>query len=483
MPGPLLSRIPLIGKHLFSNEYVNKLTPTALQNLGQTYRNVIGLGNNPAFASGAFKQLDQQRISDNDEVPVKTKGPYGASILDKINDKSNPDASQAAKEVKNKIAEALVPRNAYDKAMKKFNENSATFKDLIKQIPGGNFGAEDVIGTFKYYIDKSRTAIVAQQDLDKQMLAAQFDNKDFKDNVMKAYSIDRTDPDADKRIGDLKTNMLKELSASHKKQLGEFDKSTAEAINKLHQASAEEYKQMGLIETLRRANADNVAMLEQIAEANRAKHPVPANASRTGIGTYTETDIKAKLAYVKLEDINKPFKSMTGMEIEQIQPGVFKFHFSMISPRYYQSLAQKPLTDFLLVSQLIKAQGNDKITWTIEIENKEALMERAKQAVEGAVRAGFELGKIEIRDKSGRELKIDELFKDDPESYKRISQRAAEIKQELSGMTPPEVKSAKNDTVKAAIKDIKEQYKVNPPPKEQEEEQEVEEDRTRAAPK
>jgi hypothetical protein len=196
----------------------------------------------------------------------------------------------------------------------------------------------------------------------------------------------------------------------------------------------------------------------------------------------SDLDIKAKLAYAKLEDL-KAFKSMTGMNIEQPQPGVFRFHFDMLSPRYYQSLAQKPLTDFLLVSQMIKAQGNDKITWTIEIENKETLMERAKQAVEGSVRAGFELGKIEIRDKSGKELKLEEIFKDDPESYKRISQRAAEIKQELSSMPTPEVKSAKNDSVKAAIKDIKEQYKANPPPEEKEEEQEVEEERTGAAPK
>ncbi|KTD32307.1 coiled coil domain-containing protein [Legionella moravica] len=476
MPGPLLSRIPLIGKHLLSNEYLNKLSPTAIDNLGQTYRNLIGLGNNPSFASGAFKKLDQQRTTDNDEIPVKAKGPYGATLLDKMNDSSNDEASKAAKAAKNSITTALTTSDEYAKAMMKFNENSATFRELIKRIPNENFGAEAVLETYKYYIDKARAAIRAQQDQDTQKLTAQFDQLEFQNNLMTAFNIASTDPDVDQKINDIKTNMLKDLSAAQKKQLAEFDKSTSDSMNKLHQASAEEYRQMGMIETIKKANQDNVAMLDAIAEENRRSRQIPANTPSAAIASYDDTAAKVKMAHAKLEDI-KSFKSMTGMEIEQVQPGVFKFHFDIISPRYYQSLAQKPLTDFLLVSQAIRAQGNDKISWTIEIEDPETLMERARQAVEGSVRAGFELDKIVIRDKTGKELKFEEIFKDDPETFNRIRNRAAEIKHELSNINPPAIKTSKDSSVKEAIKEIRDQHRINPPAEEVEEVEEVEEEK------
>ncbi|CAM2949201.1 hypothetical protein [Legionella worsleiensis] len=467
MPGPLLTRIPLIGKHLFSNEYINQLTPKAIEDLGKTYRNIIGLGNNPSFADQAFNTLDSQRTESNAVTLIKSKDLYGSSIFDKMDDRKNKEASEAAKAIKNTLTNQLKTEPAYTKALKKYNDQITFFKELVKKIPNEKFGAEALLSTYKYYIDKARAAIMAQQDLDKNHLEQQFDSEEFKANLQTVYGIKKDDADADQRLAHIKTTMINDLVNAQKTQLAEFDKSTSASINKLHQASAEEYRQMGLIETLKRAHNDNVAMLEHLAEKNRKKNEEneeKVNVPSVALANVDETGAKIKMTNVKLGDIQS-FKSMTGMEIKQEQPGVFKFQFDVLSPRYYQSLAQKPLTDFLLISQLIKTQGNDKINWTIDIKDPKTLMERARQAIEGSVRAGFALDKIKICDKSGRELKLEEIFKDHSEAFSRVQNRAAEIQQELATLKAPEIKSAKNSYAKEAIQALK--NKNNPPPQPQ----------------
>lgn len=472
---PFYNSIPFIGKHLKSNALIKELTPTQISKLGEAYQQVVGLGNNPTFASNVFKKLDAQRIEDNTKITGATKGPDGVSILDKTKTTNTSTveevaAATAAKDVQAKLATALKPppNGDYEKAMDKFNKNSATFKELVKKIPYGGFGAQDVISTMKFYVDKARAAIVAQQNIDKQQLTDQFADPNFKQNLMKAYDIASDDAEADTKIASIKDSIVKGLSSAHKKQLSAFDKSTSESLNQLHKAAATEMQKMGLIDTIKKADSDNLAMLEVIAEANRKRLQQNAN-EPTGITANIDRE-KATISHADIKDV-KQLTSLTGMKIDQPTPGTFVLHFPSINPRYNQSSQQKPLADMLLVAQALKAEGFDKIDWVIRIDDPDTLNERAKQAFEASVKAGIALDQITVTDGSGKELKLGEVYKDDPQALEVLKQTAGAAQQELEGLNAPkEIQSFKNTNVKEAMKEIRAAQLANPPEEDEEEE-------------
>lgn len=480
---PFYNKIPFIGKYLKSEELTSQLTPTQLAKLGETYHDVIGFGKNPTFATNAFRKLDEKRTADIGDVIGKTKGPDGDTIFDKAKDNNSP-THDAAKSVQNKLLAALKPsgddKDDFTKALNEFNANMATFKDLVKKIPSGGFGAQDVISTLKYDVDKARAAIVARHTLDKEILADQFSKPDFKNDIMTAFSIAPGDVDAEKKVTDIKDKMVKDLAAAQKKELSEFDKTTSESFNKLLKASAEEYKQMGLIESIRKANEDNVAMLDAIAEENRRKQQLPENLPKTAVKAVHSVD-KVKLSHVRLGDI-KRFKSMTGMEITQPEPGTFVIDFPTISPGYYQSHKQKALADIMVVTQAIIAEGHDKIDWDITIPDEETAKETAKLKYEAGVRCGLKLENIGVSH-FGKPFKLEELYKDDPESLTRLRQREKEVQAEIQGLEKtPDIKPVENSKVKEAITKIREDYKTHPPAEEEPEEEEELEEKQKTGP-
>ncbi len=471
---PFYNDIPFIGKYLKSNEFLKELTPTQIAKMGAAYHKVIGLGDNPSFSANAFKKLEEQRTEGNIAIPGAVKGPDGMTILEKTKDATDANVSNAAKAVQAQLATALKADAAFDKAQSKFKANAATFKDLVKRIPNGGFGAQDVIGTMKYYVDKARSAITTQQDLDKQHITAQFADPAFRKNLMTAYGIDPGATDTDQKIDAIKTNMEKNMASMHKKQLAAFDKSTAETFTKLHQAAALEAQKMGVVEAIKKANSDNLEMLEILAEENRKKRNPTEQVKTTANVRYDQE--KAILSNVTLPNIKK-FTSMTGREIKQNEPGKYTVYFPSFNPFYNQSSKQKALTDMLFIAQGLYAQGYDKIDWTIDIRDEKTLHERARQAYEASVRAGIEIENVSVRDGNGRELKLEDIFKDDPRSLAQLRQRSAMIKNEIAGLNPPEVKAFKNEDVKKAMKEIKADHLANPPAEEEEEELEEEEDK------
>jgi hypothetical protein len=180
----------------------------------------------------------------------------------------------------------------------------------------------------------------------------------------------------------------------------------------------------------------------------------------------------------------KQLTSLTGMKIDQPTPGTFVLHFPTISPRYNQSSKQKPLADMLLVAQALKAEGFDKIDWVIRIEDPDTLNERAKQAFEASVKAGIALDQITVRDGNGKELKVGEVFKDDPQSYSQLLQTQESIKNELAGLNPPEeIQSVRNAKVKEAMKEIKADHVANPPEEEEDLTEEAESTNTASGPR
>ena len=128
----------------------------------------------------------------------------------------------------------------------------------------------------------------------------------------------------------------------------------------------------------------------------------------------------------------------------------------------------------LLIAQAIKAQGFDKIDWTIDIGDEDTLMERAKQAYMASVRSGILIDNISIRDGKGRTLKLEDIYKDAPSELRDLRQRENEIKAELQGLSLPKAEAAKVTNVKAAMKNIRAEHLANPPAEEEEPDEEAE---------
>ncbi|KTD65015.1 hypothetical protein [Legionella shakespearei] len=439
---PFYNDIPLIGKYLRSQALLNSISPEKQKALEAEYREAIGLGDNVSFGSGAFNALDAARISDYHGFE-NTKGPGGASLFKKFN--ANDDAAKA---VRAGIAQALETTPEYQKAKAEYAESAATFKELVKKVPG-TFSAQALITTMQENRDEARAAIVTQQTHEKESLEEQFKNKDFIGHLMTTLDIpgNPEDAEAKKSVELVKNALMKDLSESHKKQLQEFDKSTSDALSKLHGSSAEENKQIAFIAHLARLDDTNRKQIEAIAEEMRKKKGIENPEHRTGVDVNFDED-KTRITGIKISDLPH-FKTLTGKTIVQNPPGTFSIEMPRIDPLYYQDPRQKPLADMSQIAMAVKASGYDTITMNVNFKG-ELGMERGRQAYEACINQGFDPDKIIIK-VNGKEMKPDELFKEHAETYQKLHGKASQLAADRKADKQPENAPGDTAVVRAAM--------------------------------
>lgn len=446
---PFYNDLPLIGKYLRSQRLVNSISPEKQKALEAEYREAIGLGDKVTFGSDAFNTLDAARITDYHGFD-KTKGPGGVSLFKQFNasDEVHKDAATA---VRAGLAKALEATPKYKDAKTNYTESAATFKDLVKKVPG-TFSAQALISTLQENRDDARAAIVAQQTHEKESLEEQFDlskNRNFVLNLMKTMDISGNPEDAEakKSLTLVKNALIKDLSESHSKQLQEFDKSTSDALSKLHGSSAEENKQIAFIAHLAKLDDTNRKQIEDIAAQMRKTKGIEEPNRRTGVSVNYDED-KAKITGIKISDLPH-FKTLTGKTIVQNPPGTFVMEMPRIDPLYYQDPRQKPLADMTHIAQAVKASGYDSITMDVNFKG-ELGMERGRQAYEACVRQGFELDKITVK-VNGKEMKPDELFKGHSETYGKLQQEASRLAAARKEAKAPENAPGDTAVVRAAM--------------------------------
>lgn len=144
-------------------------------------------------------------------------------------------------------------------------------------------------------------------------------------------------------------------------------------------------------------------------------------------------------------------KSLTGKEIHQTSPGTFevKMDSNLWDWRYYQSPRQNIETDFKLMAQAVRACGYDKITLNCDYDDPEISKERARQAYEAAIEAGFDPkdivvkihGKVYGKDKDGVDLLEREIFADQGNQLAKLHDRSKVVQAELKELLKPETSS------------------------------------------
>lgn len=451
---PIYNNIPIIGKYLKSNSFIDKLSPEEREKIQTEYRDKIKLGANVNFSSNAFNTLERSRISDIQGFS-KTLGPDGKPLIRHLNNQHD---------IKSAITNALKPGDAYKEGKAEFEESIATFKDLVKQIPA-KFSVEDLIDTMQSIKNDAEIKINAQHKQEIEALDALFKNdSDFRKQLQTAYSPESKNKDdvaptksaantlSDEDIALIKKNMKADLQASHTKQLGDFNKSTADSMKQLQDSSALEKKQLEFLVLLAKLDNENKVKFEQKAlEQEQA----------SGINIAVKPG-EAKFTGSLLKDLDQ-FKTITGKTVTKNSSGTdtsytIEMSRNIFSPLYYLDPRQSLKADYRLMVKACMADGKEQFNWTFDYDDQDSVMAHAREAYKASIEEGADPAKIKMEDGNGHKIKPEEAFKNQPNVLKKLHQQSAEVIKELANQKP---QTATNQAaVKEEIKVLREKAKV-----------------------
>ncbi|KTD54061.1 coiled coil domain-containing protein [Legionella sainthelensi] len=471
-----------------SRKYLRELTPEAEKALLQKLRDKIGLSPFD-FQDKAFNEHDTSRVRNYSGFKLQI-GEDKENTFDKLLRGKEPEKEK----VKEEFEKVFKKEDFYDTAKESYNRSIAAFKDIIVEKVPRPYSPEDIRGELTRIQTNARNAIAAQQKLELERFKTTVESQT--DNLKAALNIDD-----DQEINKVKANLIKELEDTHKKQLDAFDKAAAENVTLLDKAAnsqMEHYIFAAQMEKYAYGQSDARKRQEMLlaidaAIAKRLKDNPQAN---TTIEAHVGPD---GMSISALDPMDLEFfYTPTGKKIEQKKPGVWSIEFSprIFDPGYYLGFPanqEKPKADLLALAQTIRAAGFKGIKMTVDFPNDpHTEKQRLKQAYEACLEAGFppvEFGDdgkpkkpqyIVLVDSKGREVNIQELFKDDGPKLGMLHQQAKEQRKALddrknvltpSKKSPPEVTNA----LKTDLSTAKNKGKTGADILTQEKEKEVEE--------
>ena len=181
------------------------------------------------------------------------------------------------------------------------------------------------------------------------------------------------------------------------------------------------------------------------------------------------TDEKAEVGEVRFSDL-KVIHSKTGNKITQGDDGTLTLNIgAMLNPfgspvGYF--MGNKIEHDMGLLAEGIRAQGKTSIVMTVNYSNEDVARQRAKQAYQASINAGFPPEKIEIKMMvNGKkvEWKPEDAFSDD--QMKSFKSRATEVSK--SREVAYEKFRADTNPVKAELVKLKEEHEAKEKDKEE----------------
>lgn len=476
---------------LDSRKILRELTPEAEKELLQKLRDKIGLSEFD-FKTNAFNDHDTNRIRNFSGFKLQI-GEDKENTFDKLLRGKEPEKEK----LKEEFEKVFKKEDFYDTAKESYNRSIAAFKDIIVEKVPMPYSAEDIRGELTRIQTNARNAIAAQQKLELERFKKTVESQT--DNLKAALNIDD-----DQEINNIKANLIKELEGTHKKQLDAFDKAAAENVTLLDKAAnaqMEQYVFAAQMEKYAWGQTDarkRQEMLDAI-EAVRIKKLKEQPQGNVFVETHVDPN-GMSISSIDPKDLDF-FYTLTGKKIEQKKPGVWTIEFPprIFDPGYYLTYPvnqEKPKADMLALAQAIRAAGFNGIKMTVDFPNDPYTEKlRLKQAYEACLDAGFppvEFGDdgkpkkpqlIILIDSKGREVNIQELFKDDGPKLGMLHQQAKEQRKALddrknvltpSKKSPPEITNALKTDMSTAKNKGKTGPDILTPEKEKEVEAHVE---------
>jgi hypothetical protein len=434
---------------LNSGDYKSKYTPEHKKELQEQYRDSIGLGTNLSFSADALdKYAEGKKTGYKDFFQKDEQGKEISSTFKQRMDALPNDNNDKA-HIADVIKSALKPQGLFIEAKNNYAVSIKAFKELVKKVPETH-DAASIRAALDRHQGIGRQAIQLQHKKELEHL-----DRDLKiADIKKAFDAD--DEEAEK----LKTGFINDLKASQKTQLDQFNKSAAESLTKIDEASSTEMerllftaqlKEFALNQTNDQSRREMLLHLEELRVANRKARGL------TEPQQYTEAIIdveKNTITAINPDDL-KFVMSLSGNKIThdaEKKTWSVQLTHRFWSPLYYASNKDNPKVDMLLIAAAVRASGFDKITMKVSFTDEKTFKMRARQAYESCLDTGFDPKKIEIQDASGKIIKPEELF--GPQELSQLHTAAQKTSADLDALKSNKSKKPLTD-LKQELADLK----------------------------
>ncbi|KTD10697.1 coiled coil domain-containing protein [Legionella gratiana] len=464
---------------LDSRKILRELTPEAEKAHLQKFRHKIGLSEFD-FQTTAFNNHDHDRVRDYTGFKVQI-GEDKENTFNKLLQGKEPEKI----EIQEAFKRAFQKEEFYDKAKESYNASMLAFKDIMQKVPDP-YSVQDITDELIRIQTNARNAIAAQQKIELERFKKEIESQT--PNLKIVSNIDDED-----KIKEIKDKLIKDLENTHKTQLDAFDTATKANESLLTNASKNQMELFILAAQLEKyaaGQSDARKRQEMYAQIEAARQEMQKRLGKTpedediAIGNISDSGMN--ISAIDPKDLQFIY-TLTGKKIEQKKPGLWTIEFSprIFDPGYYLSYPanqEKPKADMIAMAQMIRAAGFNGIKMTVDFPNDPYTEKlRLKQAYEACLEAGFppvEYGpdgkpkkpqRIVLIDSKGREVNINELFKDDGPKLSALHEQAKQRKIELdsrkdalvtSKKSPPEITNAlKSDLHNAKYKGKSEEEK------------------------
>ncbi|MCE0723316.1 MULTISPECIES: hypothetical protein [Legionella] len=442
---------------LKSRRFLDQFSEQEQERILQNYRDSIGLTQNLTFGAEALKAHADKRLQNSSGFTTKV-GPNEEDTFAKLIQGDNPPEKQ---EVRTAFENLLKPKEFYTDAQETYKDSMEFFKKRINQIP--ELTVDKTRGYLEQINQRGRKAIEAQQKKELEDFKAALDSTlpgALSEKIKKALG------KTTEEVETIKKDLIAEMEKKHAEQLSAFNDSAKENLTILDKASALENKRVifsGMLESwqdqLSASDRDRMDKeMERAREENRKKRGITLPERNTTAYVDFENQTISAIDPNDLDFII----SLSGSEIKQQkgtkegEPGIWTVEMSsrIFSPFYYLSNKENPKVDMLTMAQAVRASGFDSITMTINFDDKKTLKDRAKQAYEAALEAGFDPAPlpgqekvdekerkkgIHLIDKStGKEIDPRDIFS--AKELQMLHEKAAQRRQKLSELVKEEPK-------------------------------------------
>jgi len=427
--------IPIpFAKYMETAENLNLFSTKEMEKKYQEYRNSIDLKD--GFKSGnVFDDYLKDRIKDVDGFAA-IKMPDGKKTLgDIISIESDKTTA-----IKNAVNKALAVDEKTKQARNNFKADLATANKLIKKDPP----VANLSALGGYLQDRKaavKTAVEAQHKLEIEKLEVLINDTAFKNNL-RAATGEKTDS-AIKKITD---EALTTLKNSQKAELEKIEKTITDEVTNLHKSAQEQRDRIPYLGTMydhpmsqaMRAEIDRVALLNKKEDSGLQ---VEVNVSPTGKTILKGVDVK-HLQFLQ---------TITGRHIRN-NNGVMEMQLPpFYDIGYYYGRHDNISYDLTSLAAGMRACGYTKITMTVTHYNADTAQEMGRKAYEACLRAGFDhtdAANITIN-VNGEDVKLKELFKNDPARKQAAEEAAIQAKSEREkyiddSYTPNDIKIFKD---------------------------------------
>jgi hypothetical protein len=474
LAGELDSATParsLLEKVMGRRQTYQKYSPSDLKKIAQKYLYDIGLGDDVSFGSKSFDNHVTERAKNFKELH-KAKTPNDDLVFKKLSAPASNPAEQTAKDqVIQVINDALKTSEEFSKAQAKYSESATLFKELVQKT-SQDHNVQDVIGVMEDLVEEGKRAIKQQQTQEIQSLKNQFSQAGFDDTLKKALNI------STEQLEETKKSILDDLAETHQKQIDAFNKSTQESVRALHSAAAKQRQAFLFIASLHNNDVVMRREIEKYASESREAH------GDTGMEILlgeNRADVKSvnldQLQFIQLLGGGKIEREKDEATGKFVEPITYKLEMGskFFNPRYLGNDRHK--RDMLVMAQAVRASGCTGITMTLNFSNQSTADQRARQAYDACIKAGFPPEKIKLVvngklmghqaiEKDGKKYGSisEELYAKKQNKYNSLQEQSQKIRAELEGLTATPKGTSKTNmaAIKAELEQLREEARRRP---------------------